>query len=49
MTAHTAGVMATYSNDPTVEAFDYPPIQAHRFSVEAYQSGIQVHYLEAAV
>ena len=34
------------SRDSRVPSLDYPPIRAHRFSREAYKSGIETHLID---
>ncbi|MBW2247022.1 MAG: type IV toxin-antitoxin system AbiEi family antitoxin domain-containing protein [Deltaproteobacteria bacterium] len=41
---HTVSVAV--SRDSRIPSLDYPPIQAHRFSDEAYNSGIENHAID---
>ena len=36
-------VSVAVPRDSRVPSLDYPPIRAHRFSQEAYRSGIETH------
>ncbi len=39
-------VSVAVSRDSRMPSLDYPPIQAHRFSNEAYKSGIEEHLID---
>ncbi|MFH0727923.1 MAG: type IV toxin-antitoxin system AbiEi family antitoxin domain-containing protein [Pseudomonadota bacterium] len=39
-------VFVAVPRDSRVPSLDYPPIQAHRFSDEAYKSGIEEHHID---
>ena len=41
-------VSVAVSRDSTIPLLDYPPIQAHRFSDEAYNAGIENHVIDRA-
>lgn len=41
-------VSVAVSRDSRIPSLDYPPIQAHRFSDEAYKSGIEYHIIDGA-
>jgi predicted transcriptional regulator of viral defense system len=39
-------VFVAVSRDSRMPSLDHPPIQAHRFSIEAYKSGIEEHPID---
>lgn len=39
-------VFVAVSRDSRIPALHHPPVRAHRFSTEAYQSGIEVHLID---
>ena len=39
-------VFVAVSRDSRMPSLDHPPIQAHRFSIEAYKSGIEEHLID---
>ncbi len=42
-------VSVALPRDSRIPALDYPPIQAHRFSHEAYKSGVEEHLIDGVL